>query len=67
MCRELDTISTSEQEKEKEAESDIKHRIRDYKKTSLAPYVKVSEQFLESLSKSTKGEVIEKSDLQKHL
>ncbi|TKC38597.1 hypothetical protein EI555_006822, partial [Monodon monoceros] len=60
MCHELDTISTK-----KEAESDIKHRIRDYKKTSLAPYVKVSEQFLESLSKSTKGE-IEKSDLQKH-
>lgn len=50
----------------KRKRSDIKHRIRDYKKTSLAPYAKVSEQFLESLDKSSKGEVIfQKSDLQK--
>uniref|UniRef100_A0A8C5KUF8 DNA primase n=1 Tax=Jaculus jaculus TaxID=51337 RepID=A0A8C5KUF8_JACJA len=37
----------------------------DYKKTSLAPYVKVFEQFLENLDKSRKGELLKKSDLQK--
>ncbi|XP_019310363.1 DNA primase small subunit isoform X1 [Panthera pardus] len=64
ICRELDTISTNEG-KRNEAESDIKHRTRDYKKTSLAPYIKVFEQFLENLDKSRKGELLKKSDLQK--
>jgi hypothetical protein len=32
-----------------------------YKKTSLAPYVKVFEQFLENLDKSRKGELLKKS------
>nr|XP_044611453.1 DNA primase small subunit isoform X2 [Equus asinus] len=66
ICHELDAIFTSEVEKEEnQAESDIKHRTRDYKKTSLAPYVKVFEQFLENLDKSRKGELLKKSDLQK--
>lgn len=66
ICHELDAISTNEKEKEEnKAESDIKHRTRDYKKTSLAPYVKVFEQFLENLDKSRKGELLKKSDLQK--
>ncbi|XP_046517053.1 DNA primase small subunit isoform X1 [Equus quagga] len=66
ICHELDAIFTSEAEKEEnQAESDIKHRTRDYKKTSLAPYVKVFEQFLENLDKSRKGELLKKSDLQK--
>ncbi|KAI2566454.1 DNA primase subunit 1 [Homo sapiens] len=66
ICRELDAISTNEEEKEEnEAESDVKHRTRDYKKTSLAPYVKVFEHFLENLDKSRKGELLKKSDLQK--
>ncbi|XP_045409558.1 DNA primase small subunit isoform X1 [Lemur catta] len=66
ICHELDANSTNEEEKEgNEAESDIKHRTRDYKKTSLAPYVKVFEQFLENLDKSRKGELLKKSDLQK--
>lgn len=66
ICHELDAISTNENEKEEnQAESDIKHRTRDYKKTSLAPYVKVFEQFLENLDKSRKGELLKKSDLQK--
>uniref|UniRef100_A0A8I5TDK7 DNA primase n=1 Tax=Pongo abelii TaxID=9601 RepID=A0A8I5TDK7_PONAB len=66
ICRELDAISTNEEEKEEnEAESDVKHRTRDYKKTSLAPYVKVFEHFLENLDKSQKGELLKKSDLQK--
>ncbi|XP_053082358.1 DNA primase small subunit isoform X4 [Acinonyx jubatus] len=65
VCRELDTISTNEGKERNEAESDIKHRTRDYKKTSLAPYIKVFEQFLENLDKSRKGELLKKSDLQK--
>uniref|UniRef100_A0A7N9CUM8 DNA primase n=1 Tax=Macaca fascicularis TaxID=9541 RepID=A0A7N9CUM8_MACFA len=66
ICRELDAISINEEEKEEnEAESDVKHRTRDYKKTSLAPYVKVFEHFLENLDKSRKGELLKKSDLQK--
>ncbi|EQB77791.1 hypothetical protein CB1_000449043 [Camelus ferus] len=63
ICRELDAISTNEDEKENGAESDIKRRTRDYKKTSLAPFVKVFEQFLENLDKSRKGELLKKSDL----
>ncbi|KAJ8786762.1 hypothetical protein J1605_023420 [Eschrichtius robustus] len=63
ICHELDVISTKEEEKENRAESDIKHRTRDYKKTSLAPFVKVFEQFLENLDKSRKGELLKKSDL----
>nr|XP_045008171.1 DNA primase small subunit [Jaculus jaculus] len=65
ICRELDVTSTNEKENENEAESETKHRPRDYKKTSLAPYVKVFEQFLENLDKSRKGELLKKSDLQK--
>ena len=33
----------------------------DYKKTSLAPFVKVFEQFLENLDRSRKGELLKKS------
>uniref|UniRef100_A0A8D2JNG7 DNA primase AEP n=1 Tax=Sciurus vulgaris TaxID=55149 RepID=A0A8D2JNG7_SCIVU len=66
ICHELDVIFTSEKEKEEtDAESDVKHRTKDYKKTSLAPYVKVFEQFLENLDKSQKGDLLKKSDLQK--
>ncbi|KAM8802747.1 DNA primase small subunit [Rhynchonycteris naso] len=64
ICRELDAISTKE-EKENRAESNIKHRTRDYKKTSLGPYINIFEQFLENLDKSRKGELLKKSDLQK--
>ncbi|CAO2581989.1 DNA primase small subunit [Lemmus lemmus] len=66
ICRELDVVSTDEKDREEHGgESESKHRIRDYKKTSLAPYVKVFEQFLENLDKSRKGELLKKSDLQK--
>ncbi|XP_053413569.1 DNA primase small subunit isoform X2 [Nycticebus coucang] len=66
ICHELDACSTNEEDKEEnEAESDTNHRTRDYKKTSLAPYVKVFEQFLENLDISRKGELLKKSDLQK--
>ncbi|XP_023369418.1 DNA primase small subunit [Otolemur garnettii] len=66
ICHELDACSTNEEDNEEnEAESDTNHRTRDYKKTSLAPYVKVFEQFLENLDISRKGELLKKSDLQK--
>lgn len=66
ICHELDAISTNEEEKEEnKTESDNKHRTRDYKKTSLGPYVKIFEKFLENLDKSRKGELLKKSDLQK--
>ncbi|XP_006897740.1 PREDICTED: DNA primase small subunit-like [Elephantulus edwardii] len=63
ICHELNIISTNEEENE--AESDVKRRTRDYKKTGLAPYVQVFEQFLERLDMSRKGELLKKSDLQK--
>ncbi|XP_006884200.1 PREDICTED: DNA primase small subunit-like [Elephantulus edwardii] len=63
ICHELNIISTNEEGNE--AESDVKHRTRDYKKTGLAPYVQVFEQFLERLDMSRKGEFLKKSDLQK--
>ncbi|XP_066114452.1 DNA primase small subunit isoform X2 [Saccopteryx bilineata] len=65
ICRELDAISSNEEEKESKAESNIKHRTRDYKKTNLGRYINVFEQFLENLDKSRKGELLKKSDLQK--
>lgn len=37
------------------------HYNLDYKKTSLGPYVKVFEKFLENLDKSRKGELLKKS------
>ncbi|XP_065275570.1 DNA primase small subunit [Emys orbicularis] len=65
LCRELDTAHEEEDgEKENEAEPEPKRRTRDYKKTSLAPYVRVFEQFVEEMDKSRKGELLKKSDLQ---
>lgn len=63
-CHKLDAISTNEEENK--AESDI-HWTRDYKKTSLALFVKVFEQFFESLDKSQKGERLKESDLENSL
>ncbi|KAI5220741.1 Dna Primase Small Subunit, partial [Manis pentadactyla] len=65
ICHELDAVSTNEEEEENEAKSNMKHRTRDYKKTNLAPYIKVFEQFLGNLDKSRKGELLKKSGLQK--
>lgn len=47
----------------------ITHGLRnlDYKKTSLAPFVKIFEQFLENLDKSRKGELLKKSGKILHL
>ncbi|XP_069826528.1 DNA primase small subunit [Dendropsophus ebraccatus] len=67
ICSELDNVSTKEEDQgsPNEGEPEIKRRTRDYKRTSLAPYVKIFEQFLDELDKSRKGEMLLKSDLKK--
>lgn len=71
ICQELDGPrggeEKSEDVKEKEDEMDAaeKRKIRDYKKTSLAKYVKHFDQFLDTMARSWKGELLKKSDLQK--
>lgn len=73
ICEELDRPRTGKEEekeedlKEKENEKDAveRRKIRDYKRTSLAKYVKYFDQFLEGIARSRKGELLKKSDLQK--
>ncbi|XP_073519517.1 DNA primase small subunit [Phyllobates terribilis] len=67
ICSELDNASTIEEDhvSTNEGEPDVKRRTRDYKRTSLAPYVKIFEQFLDKLDHSRKGEMLLKSDLKK--
>ncbi|XP_022594863.1 DNA primase small subunit isoform X2 [Seriola dumerili] len=70
ICEELDrprTEEESEDTKEKENEKDAaeKRKIRDYKRTSLAKYVKYFDQFLDGMARTWKGELLRKSDLQK--
>ncbi|KAM9350391.1 DNA primase small subunit [Symphorus nematophorus] len=73
ICEELDRPRTGEEEeksednKEKENEKDAteKRKIRDYKRTSLAKYVRYMDQFLDGMARSWKGDLLRKSDLQK--
>ncbi|KAL6119219.1 prim1 [Pungitius sinensis] len=73
ICEELDRAKSGEEDgksedaKEKENEKDAaeRRRIRDYKRTSLAKYVKYFDQFLDGMARSWKGELLKKSDLQK--
>ncbi|XP_029995888.1 DNA primase small subunit [Sphaeramia orbicularis] len=73
ICEELDRPRIGEEEekaeddKDKENEKDAAERrkIRDYKRTSLAKYVKCFDQFLDGIAQSRKGELLRKSDLQK--
>ncbi|XP_008281882.1 DNA primase small subunit [Stegastes partitus] len=73
ICEELDRPRPGEEEekseetKEKENEKDAAERwkIRDYKRTSLAKYVKHFDQFLDGMARAWKGELLRKSDLQK--
>ncbi|XP_029450708.1 DNA primase small subunit isoform X2 [Rhinatrema bivittatum] len=69
ICHELDSVSKKEEEgeeeKQSEGETEVKRRTRDYKRTSLAPYVKVFEQFLDKMEQSRRGELLSQSDLQK--
>ncbi|XP_070790998.1 DNA primase small subunit [Pituophis catenifer annectens] len=65
LCHELDMIGKDEGNgKETEGLSESSRKSRDYKKTSLAPYVKVFEQFLEEMEKSYKGQRLKESDMQ---
>uniref|UniRef100_A0A8D0GI12 DNA primase n=1 Tax=Sphenodon punctatus TaxID=8508 RepID=A0A8D0GI12_SPHPU len=63
LCHELDTINHDENEaEENEREPEGPRRSRDYKKTSLAPYVRVFEEFLEEMDNFRKGELLRISD-----
>ncbi|XP_007421317.2 DNA primase small subunit, partial [Python bivittatus] len=64
LCHELDMIGKDEGNgKEAEGLPESSRKSRDYKKTSLAPYVKVFEQFVEEMEKSYKGR-LKDSDMQ---
>ncbi|TDH10316.1 hypothetical protein EPR50_G00074030 [Perca flavescens] len=68
ICEELDRPRTEEEkseEKENEKDAAERRKIRDYKRTSLAKYVKYFDQFLDKMARSWKGELLKKSDLQK--
>ncbi|XP_051947021.1 DNA primase small subunit-like [Xyrauchen texanus] len=71
ICEELEKPRADEVEedemrdKENEQDAGEHRRIRDYKRTSLAKYVKVLDRFLEAMARSRKGEMLRKSDLQK--
>ncbi|XP_069382198.1 DNA primase small subunit [Paralichthys olivaceus] len=69
ICEELDRPRTGEEEsedvKENEKDSAERRKIRDYKRTSLAKYVKYFDQFLDGMAQSWKGELLKKSDLEK--
>ncbi|XP_013917313.1 PREDICTED: DNA primase small subunit [Thamnophis sirtalis] len=62
LCHELDMIGRDKGNgKETDGLQESSHKSRDYKKTSLAPYVKVFEQFLEEMEKSYKGQRLKES------
>ncbi|NXW64760.1 PRI1 primase, partial [Eurystomus gularis] len=63
LCHELDTAG-DDGEQEDGGETEPKHRARDYKRTSLAPYVRVFEQFVEEMERTWRGELLRRSDLQ---
>ncbi|KAI4824726.1 hypothetical protein KUCAC02_013221 [Chaenocephalus aceratus] len=73
ICEELDRPRTVEEEEKSEETNDKDNekdaaesrKIRDYKRTSLAKYVKCFDQFLDVMARSWKGELLKKSDLQK--
>lgn len=73
ICEELDRPKAEEEEAksedtkgtENETDTTEKKKIRDYKRTSLAKYVKYFDQFLDGMACSWKGELLRKSDLQK--
>lgn len=70
ICEELDRPKPGEEDekvddKENEKDAAERRKIRDYKRTSLAKYVKYFDQFLDSVARSWKGELLRKSDLQK--
>ncbi|NXO53849.1 PRI1 primase, partial [Aramus guarauna] len=60
LCHELDTAS-DDGEPQDGGETEPKRRARDYKKTSLAPYVRVFEQFVEEMERGRRGERLRRS------
>ncbi|NXL96513.1 PRI1 primase, partial [Tyrannus savana] len=60
LCHELDTAG-SDGEQEDGGETEPKRRARDYKRTSLAPYVRVFEQFVEGMESARRGERLRRS------
>ncbi|KGL91467.1 DNA primase small subunit, partial [Charadrius vociferus] len=60
LCHELDAAG-DDGEQEDVGETEPKRRARDYKKTSLAPYVRVFEQFVEEMERARRGELLRRS------
>ncbi|NXJ58188.1 PRI1 primase, partial [Spizaetus tyrannus] len=60
LCHELD-VASNDGEQEDGGETEPKRRARDYKKTSLAPYVRVFEQFVEEMERARRGELLRRS------
>uniref|UniRef100_A0A8C1PFC8 DNA primase n=2 Tax=Cyprinus carpio TaxID=7962 RepID=A0A8C1PFC8_CYPCA len=67
ICEELERPRADEAEDDdvKDKENEQEAGERHYKRTSLAKYVKVFDRFLEAMARSRKGEMLQKSDLQK--
>ncbi|XP_061760567.1 DNA primase small subunit [Nerophis ophidion] len=76
ICEELDRAREGEEvaeekneekaeDKDNEKVAAEKRKLRDYKRTSLAKYIKYFDNFLDVVSQSWKGELLRKSDLQK--
>ncbi|KAJ8359413.1 hypothetical protein SKAU_G00159380 [Synaphobranchus kaupii] len=68
ICEELNQPRAEEEQqeaKDSEKEAGERRKIRDYKRTSLAKYIKVFDHFLDGIERSRKGELLRKSDLQK--
>ncbi|XP_019366588.1 PREDICTED: DNA primase small subunit [Gavialis gangeticus] len=64
LCRELDEANDEDKDKENEENPEPRRRVRDYKRTSLAPYVRVFECFVEDMERARRGELLRRSDLQ---
>uniref|UniRef100_A0A3P9MHA4 DNA primase n=1 Tax=Oryzias latipes TaxID=8090 RepID=A0A3P9MHA4_ORYLA len=68
ICEELDRPRTEEekseesQDKENQRDAVETRKMRDYKRTSLAKYVKYFDSFLDGMTRSWKGELLRKSD-----
>uniref|UniRef100_A0A3B3QSW6 DNA primase n=1 Tax=Paramormyrops kingsleyae TaxID=1676925 RepID=A0A3B3QSW6_9TELE len=65
ICEELDRPKTAEEKGEATAIQTENNGEQHYKRTSLAKYVKLFDQFVEEMEQCRKGELLRKSDLQK--
>ncbi|XP_075301954.1 DNA primase small subunit isoform X2 [Opisthocomus hoazin] len=61
LCHELD-VASDDGEREDGSETEPKRRARDYRRTSLAPYVRVLERFVEGLERARRAEPRRSSD-----